>query len=277
MAGSATLGLDLLSDDDWAQIDSLQKAGCACDGFEMPLERTPGRDGGVNQLTLRIDGVVVGIATLTRDTDVEVLALVHPKFRRQGIGRELLGAVAEECLQRGARSFLLVTDERYPGGADFAGHLGGDLEFSEILMALNWSDWRATESDAAIRLERAGERELEELIILRNRDSARETVEAWLRHPANQLWVARKGERAVGMIRLMFTPEVVWLNSFAVLDGLRGQGIGRALLTGVLAGLERSRPILLEVATDNETALRLYRGAGFMEQTRYRYFRVKVS
>jgi ribosomal protein S18 acetylase RimI-like enzyme len=242
----------------------------------MPLERTPGRAGRVNQLTLRIDDVVVGIATLTQDTDVEVLALVRPTHRRQGIGRDLLGAVAEECLQRGARSFLLVIDERYPGGADFAGHLGGDLEYSEILMELNWSDWRATESDSTIRLERAGERELEELITLRNRDGARETVEAWLRHPANQIWIARKSERAVGMIRLMFTPEVVWLNSFAVLDNLRGQGIGRALLTGVLAGLERSRPILLEVAADNETALRLYRAAGFMEQTRYRYFRVKA-
>jgi ribosomal-protein-alanine N-acetyltransferase len=64
--------------------------------------------------------------------------------------------------------------------------------------------------------------------------------------------------------------------SVGVLPEWRRQGIGRALMAAVVAQAERLRAgsLVLEVATENEAALRLYAGFGFVPVGRRpRYYR----
>lgn len=78
--------------------------------------------------------------------------------------------------------------------------------------------------------------------------------------------VARLGERVVGYAGLAVTPPAeAWINNIAVKRDHQHQGIGRALLAGLLAEASRAGAthVLLEVAMDNAPAQRLYAGYGF--------------
>ena len=78
-------------------------------------------------------------------------------------------------------------------------------------------------------------------------------------------FVADDAGRVVGSIGLQFEPYGVVEFGMMLLDGYRGQGLGRRLLD---AGVEWAREVGahkvgLQVWPDNERAIALYRSAGF--------------
>jgi ribosomal protein S18 acetylase RimI-like enzyme len=92
------------------------------------------------------------------------------------------------------------------------------------------------------------------------------------RRIAQSPWGAWVGLRRDGALLadlgLVETPWGVRLQEVQVRADRRGQGLGRALLGAAIreaAARWPGRPLLLEVDTDNEPALALYRGAGFQE------------
>ena len=72
-------------------------------------------------------------------------------------------------------------------------------------------------------------------------------------------------EIPVGVYELELTQEIPVIDGIALLKDFRGKGLGRSLLTAVLAQLAGRgyRRCRLMVATDNENAFGLYRTAGF--------------
>ena len=60
-------------------------------------------------------------------------------------------------------------------------------------------------------------------------------------------------------------PEEAWVQNIAVRRDAQRRGVGRALLSALLAEADRRgiRKVLLEVAVDNAPAQRLYAGYGF--------------
>ncbi len=63
----------------------------------------------------------------------------------------------------------------------------------------------------------------------------------------------------------MATPDEAWVNNIAVRRDAQRGGVGRALLEALLAEAAKAgaRRVLLEVASDNEAAQKLYAGYGF--------------
>ncbi len=61
---------------------------------------------------------------------------------------------------------------------------------------------------------------------------------------------------------------------FGVLPAYRGQGYGRAMLMDAVAMLagEGWREMFLEVGTDNDPAVRLYRSSGFRVTSTYGFY-----
>lgn len=79
----------------------------------------------------------------------------------------------------------------------------------------------------------------------------------------------------VGYAGLDVAGETADVMTIATTTAARGRGVGRALLTelGRRAGAHGAVALLLEVRADNETALRLYRAAGFEQiGLRRRYY-----
>lgn len=71
------------------------------------------------------------------------------------------------------------------------------------------------------------------------------------------------GERPIGRMLVAREPDAIHLVDIALLPGLRGGGIGTALIRGLLAeGRERGVPVRLSVLKANP-ALRLYERLGF--------------
>lgn len=84
------------------------------------------------------------------------------------------------------------------------------------------------------------------------------------------------GEPAVGLVSAPMLGDRCELRRIAVLAEARGRGLGRDLLTSVLAAARTAgcARVELEVAATNHAALALYRHAGFCEVGRRpRYYR----
>ncbi len=78
--------------------------------------------------------------------------------------------------------------------------------------------------------------------------------------------VALDGDRVIGYAGLaVHPPHEAWVQNIAVRRDAQGGGVGRALLTALLAEADRQgvSKILLEVAVDNGPAQKLYASFGF--------------
>lgn len=275
----------LLSAGHWRAVDALADACRGADGLEIPLHVAPPRKipgNETNQFLYYDNRALVGFASLPADDDVEVLGMVHPAHRRKGIGRELLTAVVDECRNRGVSDFLLVCEAPSAAGCAFAESAGGEYRFAEYRMDLDRTTFDALDRAGAIELVPAQMNDFDVLVSIRtdafgNEPESRHAIERWLHDPAHELLLARHTGRPIGMIRVTVAPEAVWLTSFAVIAAERGRGLGRRILESVIGGLGREKPIRLEVETDNDGALALYRAVGFREIATYRYYRLTTD
>lgn len=77
--------------------------------------------------------------------------------------------------------------------------------------------------------------------------------------------LARRDGVTAGYAGLAVLDDQGWINNLAVCTHARRQGVGRALLTDLLAEAQRRGvdDVALEVAVDNMPAQRLYDGFGF--------------
>jgi ribosomal protein S18 acetylase RimI-like enzyme len=277
---SPTGSLRALISEDWASVNALVAACGEGSSLELPLDRTPpSKVGEINQLLYHEADQLLGIATLSPGAEVEVLGMVHPAYRRRGIGRALVAGVVSECRKRDVAEFLLVCEEASIDGCAFAVAIGARYRFAEYLMQLNWSSLKVSSAPGGFDFRAATADDIEQLIAIRSEvkgPRARQDLERWLNRGA-QIVIARSDGRAVAMIRVSEVGDTVWLASFAVLAAQQGRGVGRFLLGAVLENLGREKKVLLEVETDNDHAIALYRSTGFIEQTTYRYYRQRIE
>jgi [ribosomal protein S18]-alanine N-acetyltransferase len=94
----------------------------------------------------------------------------------------------------------------------------------------------------------------------------------------NHYVAARADDKLVGyagIARLgLLPPHEYEVHTIGVDPAYQGQGIGRRLLDALLAFAKKG-VVYLEVRSDNDTAIALYRNAGFVEiGLRKRYYRV---
>jgi ribosomal protein S18 acetylase RimI-like enzyme len=217
--------------------------------------------------------------------EYETTGLVHPAQRRHGIGRRLLAAVIAECQAREAFTLLLVCAHASESGRAFIAAQGEQLryDFSEQHMQL----------DAAARARPPGLLQLRQATVddvpavahIRARafdepeQRARGGTELQLAEPGSTIYVAELEGTPVGTICALLEHDGVYLRALSVLPEQQGRGYGRAILNdtvGLLRAAGHAR-ISLDVATNNEHALRLYESCGFVATSRYDYYAVDLS
>lgn len=97
--------------------------------------------------------------------------------------------------------------------------------------------------------------------------------------PHNRYVGARVDDKLVGyagISRLGRTPPFEYeIHTVGVDPAYQGHGIGRRMMTELLAGVGPDSMVFLEVRTDNEPAIALYTSLGFVKVgVRKRYYRV---
>ncbi|WP_213089287.1 GNAT family N-acetyltransferase [Streptomyces flaveus] len=95
-----------------------------------------------------------------------------------------------------------------------------------------------------------------------------QTISDWQRDDDVQAHILVDDDRVVGYGELWFDAEEdeVELARIIVAPDIRGKGLGRVLVRGLLAQARAAGcpDVFMRVHPDNETALRCYRGAGFV-------------
>jgi len=213
----------------------------------------------------------------------EAFVIVDPLYRRQGIGRALMGAAKESCRRSGIQQFLLVSEDKSISGKAFAESFGEQCRYSEYRLRLGGKPSEPTKS--VISLRQADDRDLNTLARLLAKsfqDQVEKHVERlkWRMHsPTHRFYIASLAEEQIGCIGVAAEDRRVYVISFGVLTEHRGRGYGRQILTQTVNGLvsENWEEILIEVEATNRAALSLYTACGFAETTSYNYYPIKTD
>jgi ribosomal protein S18 acetylase RimI-like enzyme len=270
-----------LARDELAEVTRLMERCNQYEGLDLPLylpAAGPQAPDGVCPFLHYSQGTLTGY--LDSDTGNEACGMVHPEYRRRGIGRALIAAVSEEYRQRGINRWFLICDEASPSGPAFARVVGAQRRMSEYRM--EWTgEHTSTARPAPERLVLHPVSALDQDLFLQTVAAAfgdpiaevRQRYASRLKEPQLRYYLARRDGEPVGTVGLCEERNVVYITSLGVIPVHRGLGLGRAILTWVLDLLrgEGVTTIRLEVQTDNQQALSLYRKCGFREQTVYSF------
>jgi ribosomal protein S18 acetylase RimI-like enzyme len=258
-------------------------------GLDLPLYLQPAGVGSdrTDHFGYYHDGALVGFASLSPGDDVEVQCVVHPSHRRKGIGRALVHAAQQECAHRGTSRLTLVCETAAQSGLSFAQAMGAAYRFSEHRMELDRAAYaRHQRPHKTLAVEPADMRDVDALVAIgpASGDTApgedRGAILRWFRQADRQYYIGRLQGEPIGMLRVgRYPPEQAFIESFKVRPEHRERGYGRQILTDVIDRLiaEEWGRILIEVATDNDVALSLYRSCGFQKVATYLYYELPCS
>jgi ribosomal protein S18 acetylase RimI-like enzyme len=225
-------------------------------------------------------GALVGFAWLPDDPEPEACLMVHPAHRRRGVGQALVAAVQAECRRRGLPKCLLVCDTAAQSGKAFVAAVGARYRSSEFRLELDPEALDRSRPRQAVELRPTGDSEAATLARIMAssfgspEESAREQTARMLRDPTRRHYLATLGDELIGLLRIGAYEEYADITAFGVLPAHRGRGYGRQMLMDAVDLLQSEgwQKIVIEVATDNERALGLYRSCGFRVVTEYGFY-----
>jgi ribosomal protein S18 acetylase RimI-like enzyme len=238
------------------------------------LETRP--EGSVSDVLWYESRQLVGFAGMNSygdPSEVEASIVVHPEFRRRGIGRRMARVVVRECQKCGVRRLLIVVPQESREGAAFAAAMGTRHSHSEYTMDLDITriPLFPPMSDP-VELRPAGAEDvpvMAAIVASAFADPVQEEEEALVRlmkDSTRTTYLAAQDGRPVGVIQSAVSDGRAFIVHFAVRPDMQGQGIGRQMLTAIVRGLLNSGGtwITIEVETENRNALSLYQRCGFV-------------
>lgn len=251
------------------------------DGYSMEarldlgtLETRP--EGSFSDVLWYESGQLVGFAGMNSygdPSEVEATILVHPEFRRRGIGRRMARVVVRECQKRGVRRLLVVVPQESREGAGFAHMMGTRHSHSEYTMDLDVTRIPSFETiHDSVELRPAGVEDvpiMAAIVAPAFTEPTQEEEQALVRLMKDSMrttYLATQDGRPVGVIQSAVSDGRAFIVHFAVRSEMQGRGIGRQMLLAIVRGLLNSggKWITIEVETENQNALSLYQRCGFV-------------
>lgn len=239
------------------------------------------------------------------DATIEVNGMVHPEYRRQGVFKKLSELVIGEWKRRNSGSMLLLSDRNSESGQKFIQRTGAQYKNSEYEMYLKEDNFeqlerklygitfrKATNADA-VEVARQNkvyfnhEYEDSKNMLDDNKPDSilaeEETIIATMLPEEEEkrgmtIYLAEKDEQIIGKVHLQLISRVGGIYGLGVLPEYRGKGFGRAILVMAIEKLREANAskIMLQVAAENNNALRLYKSCGFIETSTMDYYEIKA-
>jgi ribosomal protein S18 acetylase RimI-like enzyme len=285
MSGWAIAGRARLGAGDRRGVEHLREVCEAAQPLDLKLELDESdASGRPIHFVARGGRDVVGYAAVTAGVDAEACGMVHPSWRRRGVGAALLGEVRAAAHRLGRPSILVICEDSGPVALDWLRRLGaspGGVEMRMVLpLATGWRPSSDTggQAGAPVELRRAGTRDRAALVSLLGEGFSQspEQVSERLDPSDEHTLVAVDEGRVVGTMRLTTSSKRSMIYGFVVDAQRRGHGFGTRMLDAALVRLSAAgvTEIGLEVDPENAPAVRLYRAFGFETVTTYRYMRL---
>ena len=218
-------------------------------------------------------GEVIGYAGVTADDDAEACGMVHPDWRRRGVGTALLDELRGATGRLGRKSILVICEQAGHPGLEWMRGIGATLESTEHRMVLRLTSPARVPHPGATRLEMrpASDADRDAIVHVLGED--------YSDRPGERRLVGVVGGEVVATLRLTETTQRTMIYGFVIEQRLRGRRLGTRLLAAVIEQLrdEGVADVGLEVDPENTPAARLYERFGFKTVTTYRYMRLAIA
>jgi ribosomal protein S18 acetylase RimI-like enzyme len=285
MSGWAIAGRARLGAGDRRRVEHLREVCEAAESLDLKLELDESdASGRPIHFVARRDRHVLGYAAVTAGIEAEACGMVHPSWRRRGVGAALLSEIRSAAHRLGRQSILVICEDSGPVALDWLRRLGASPGGVEKRMVLRLGSGSRPPSHpggqtaAPLELRRAGTRDRAALVSMLGEGFSQspEQVSARLDPSDEQTLVAVDDSRVVGTMRLTTTSKRSMIYGFVVDAQRRGHGFGTRMLDAALARLSAAgvTEVGLEVDPENGPAVRLYQAFGFETVTTYRYMRL---
>lgn len=283
--------------EDYEQINDLQEQCVLKDRITLKLEldyklgtsaELTGMVGlkQINEFLYFVGPQLVGYMGISQfgglGSPMEVTGMVHPEFRRQGIFTQLYSLVTAERKRRNAGSMLMLCDRASISGQGFIEKIDASYRHSEYEMVLRQGGTGRQDKPGgefafrkAVNAD-AGEIARQNAIFFGDVSEPDDHIPL----PEEEekrgmtIYLAEIDGRAIGKFHLQVSSGVGGIFGLGVLSEHQGQGHGRALLLKAVEKLQEAemKKIFLQVAAENEKALRLYKSCGFQETSIMDYY-----
>ncbi|WP_075618470.1 GNAT family N-acetyltransferase [Paenisporosarcina indica] len=206
--------------------------------------------------------------------------LVHPDFRRQGLGQALLSELQRNLELRGAESELALNVKESDSGSAFLHKVDYELNFSEATLK---AESKSVEEHPNVDIiPFTTEREQLTQILMNAFGDTQDEVHTMIdfneSNPTRHIFVAKVDNEVVGTVTAVEEGQNLWVTALATDPAHQGKGVGSALLAFAQAeGKRRAcQSVMLDVEIDNDKALSVYKKAGFQPLFQVDYY-VKTS
>lgn len=153
--------------------------------------------------------------------------------------------------KQGPISLFFLTDQKSPQALSCLKALGAELFSSEYMM-----EWLCTSKHIS-----DGRPELSEYSLTAKKAFSLEHTAGWEPASGRTCYYCCYQGRIIGSLQLDDHGSFLYLHHVEIEELLRGQGHGTAFLHLLLSSTDR--PVRLQVSSENQPALRLYKKAGF--------------
>jgi ribosomal protein S18 acetylase RimI-like enzyme len=219
------------------------------------------------------------------DREVEVSAMTHPDFRRQGIFARLAKEARREIARRGIPDLLFFCERKSTAGITALQAIGGQYETSEYRMDLR-QNVPPVAVPAGLQTRPARAEDIPLMAHMDNlcfgmpiEETTKNLQADLVEGNRKQATIITVNGETVGKIYVVHGGPDVYIGAFCMLPEHRGKGYGKAVLSQTVANLtaQGHKNITLEVATENDNALLLYQHCGFETTTAFDYYRLPAA
>jgi N-acetylglutamate synthase-like GNAT family acetyltransferase len=245
-----------------------------------------------------IDQQLVGVMNMYRFKSdlVEIVALVHPDFRRQGVYRMLFNEALQELKRIHIERLSFVCHDK---AKEFISYLNRrQVKFDHSEDQILATERFTLPKEPVVQLRLAHREDLDMLAIIHHESFGGE-IEAHRRYLMNcfdeshyEIWICYYHDQAVGKIHLYFNEfNEVLIHDLGIRTEFRRQNLGSAMLLNLVQQLQteqsRSAPkseshpgqslrILADIYTSDSGVVEFYRKCEFLTVNRYHFLHSNI-